>query len=216
MQTRFNNKFFYSDDDKIDIMYMSKFLSDDEANRYFKLFEKELVYDSAEDSSVTIFGKKHKIPRKQVAYGDPGSFYTFSGVTVKAKDWFSNSSPVCLAIKQIKNRVELITKQKFNFVLINRYADGNDCIGFHSDDEVELGNNPTIVGVSLGAEREIHFKPKNFVPKELPDPLKVTLKAGSIFIMTDPTNKYWKHSIPKRAQIKKCRISLTFRNMVLS
>lgn len=213
MQKRFNNKNFYSIDDKLNVMYISKFLSEGEAAIYFNIFEKNLKYDSAEDSSVVVYGKKHNIPRKQVAYGEPGTFYSFSGNKVSAKDWNKNDK-VCIAIRKIKRRVELVVGKKFNFVLINRYNDGNDCIGFHSDDERELGDNPTIVGVSLGTERDIQFKPKDVVPKDFPDLLEFTLKVGSLFTMEDPTNKHWLHSIPRRSKTKGCRISLTFRNMV--
>ncbi|MCJ7637600.1 MAG: alpha-ketoglutarate-dependent dioxygenase AlkB, partial [Nitrososphaeraceae archaeon] len=86
----------------------------------------------------------------------------------------------------------------------------------------ELGDDATIVGVSLGAERDFKFKPKKgFYPKNMlkyndnNNDITLTLHHGSILVMKDPTNNHWMHSLPKRAGIKKPRISLTFRYLHL-
>ena len=197
--------------DKINIHYSSEFLKHHDADKYLKIFEDKLTYNSKEDSKIKIFGKEHYIPRKQVAYGTPGTFYTFSGLKVNARSWDDKSDIVCRVIKNIKHKVEKFTGKKFNFCLINRYEDGDQYIGYHRDDEKELGDEPTIVGVSLGSEREILFQAAKLIPEFHKKTISLPLSHGSIFVMYHPTNDYWKHSIPKRASVAQPRISLTFR-----
>lgn len=198
--------------DKLFLIYHKNFIPREIADKYFEIFEQEISYNSAESSKIKIFGEEHEIPRKQVAYGDPGTFYNFSGIKVNAISWHQNTK-LCKILKMLKCAVDKHFGCSFNFVLINRYADGNDYIGFHADDEKDLANNSPIVGLSFGSEREIQFKNikngnnYNFKNKDL------TLNHGSCISMQYPTNKYWKHSIPKRLKIKSPRISLTFRVM---
>jgi len=190
---------------KINVHYQPNLLTEEEANRYFDILEKNVTYNSPEESKFKIFGKEVDIPRKQVGYGAPGLSYKFANTTVHAKPW-DDDDIVCNTLIMIKKRVELVTKKKFNFVLINRYEDGNQYIGFHRDDEKELGDKPDVVGVSLGAERTIKFK-----SKENDNKYEIELQHGSMVSMLWPTNEYWQHSIPKQPLVETPRISLTFR-----
>jgi len=176
------------------------------SKKIFNTLENKLTYNSDESSSILIYGKKIIIPRKQVAYGDKGTFYNFSGNKVMAKDW-NEDDIICRIIKQIKAKIELVSGEQFNFVLINRYKDGDDYIGYHADDEDDLEDKSTIAGVSFGCARDIYFKASNNCVQ------KIILKIGSLILIKYPTNQYWKHSIPKRKKIKTPRISLTFRKM---
>lgn len=203
-------KTFCSLKDNLNVHYKADFIEEHKANKYYHIFEKELVYDTAEQSKVVVYGKEHYVPRKQTSYGDPGTYYSFSGATVYAHPW-DNDNIVCKIIKNIKHKVEVFTGKKFNFVLINRYKDGNDSIGAHRDNEGGLGDSPVIAGVSLGAMRDVCFAPYKFIPEILPKRITLQLDHGSIFVMYPPTNTYWTHEIPKRANVNKPRISLTFR-----
>ena len=212
MQKNFKEKNFCSLIDNINVTYYRDFINSADCKRYYYLFEKYLKYNNKEASKIKLYGKEFYVPRKQVAFGDPGTYYNFSGIKVDAISW-DNDEIISKVLKKIKDKVELFTGKKFNFVLINRYADGNDYIGFHKDDEKQLGDEPYIVGVSFGAERDFIFKADNFIPKNMPEKIELKLDDGSIIMMDHPTNDYWKHSIPKRANVKKPRISLTFRYM---
>lgn len=205
-------KFITSIVDNINVYYFEQFIESAFADQFLELMENEMIYNSDEDSKVCVFGKYYKIPRKQVAYGDKGIKYNFAGSTVQAKDW-NNHNKICEYLRIIRDKIEILTKKKFNFVLINRYKDGYDCIGSHSDDEKDLGKDPDIVGINFGAERKIVFKSKKNTCL-LPKTISLRLKHGSLYIMNHPTNIYWKHSIPKELAITKVRISLTFRNMI--
>ena len=104
-------------------------------------------------------------------------------------------------------------RRKFikNSVLLNDYSSGEVGMGWHSDDEKELGHNPVIASVSFGAERDFFLKHKT--DKDL-DKITIPLKSGSLLIMLGSTQHYWHHSIPKRMKVKKRRINLTFRKII--
>ena len=199
--------------DKFSVDYHGQLLKTEIADEYYKILEKNLKYNDAESSKVFVHGKYHYIKRKQVAYGEPGTKYTFAGATVYANSWHNvEDNLICDVIKHIKYKVELFCGYKFNFVLINRYKDGNDKIMAHKDKVKDLVHESPIAGVSLGAVRDVIFKADSN-PKKLDKSFPLKLAHGSVFIMNYPTNQYWKHEIPSRKQVKTPRISLTFRHI---
>jgi alkylated DNA repair dioxygenase AlkB len=192
---------------KLFVSYYKNFILEECANKYFDLFEKLLVYNPPEDSKVKIRGKEHEIPRKQVAYGEPNTYYNFSGIHVDAICWNENND-ICNALYELRCKVNKYFGINFNFVLINRYADGKDYIGYHADDEKDLQGDSPIIGLTFGANRDFQLKHKKTGEK-----MSLVLHHGSCVAMHYPTNKYWKHGVPKRAGIKTPRINLTFRIM---
>ncbi|XP_040207807.1 DNA oxidative demethylase ALKBH2 [Rana temporaria] len=181
-----------------------------EANEIFQQLEQEIVYFSGNLSKVHVFGKWHTVPRKQVTYGDEGLTYTFSGITLSPKPWI----PV---LNRIRDRVKLATGHSFNFVLINRYKDGNDHIGDHRDDEKELVPQSPIASVSFGACRDFVFRHRDSRSKNSIchiQPVKLELEHGSLLMMNFPTNVYWYHSLPVRKRVIAPRVNLTFRQLM--
>lgn len=161
-----------------------------------KLFRESLW----QQDDITVFGKTHKQPRLTALYGENEKPYTYSNITM-----FPNHFSKIL--EEIKEDIETISGKKFTTVLLNLYRDGNDSNGWHSDDEKELGNNPAIASLSLGAERMFHLKHKT-----IPDlKTKIALNHGSLLLMQGPTQHFWKHQIPKTARKVGPRINLTFR-----
>jgi alpha-ketoglutarate-dependent dioxygenase alkB family protein 2 len=120
-----------------------------QADLLFEILEKELEYLQGNFSKIRILGRSIPIPRKHVAYGDAGLFYTFSGVTLPTKPWTET-------LLKVKDHVKLVTGYDYNYVLINRYKDGNDSIGFHADDEREIDPTIPIAALSLWQERPDH------------------------------------------------------------
>ncbi|XP_062502206.1 DNA oxidative demethylase ALKBH2-like [Corticium candelabrum] len=180
------------------------------ASRLYKQLEKEIDYNTPQQSRIHVFGKWHDIPRKQAAYGDEGLSYKFSGITVYPKSW----TPV---LTEIKKKVEHQLGINFNFVLVNRYENGQQHIGEHKDDEKDLLPDSPIASVTFGQEREfvfrhedLHFKRRR--SDEIP-PVKLMLKHGSLLVMNSPTNKFWYHSLPVRRAVTQTRVNLTFRQM---
>ena len=97
-----------------------------------------------------MFGREVREPRLTAWFGEAD--YTCSGRTLRAAPW-----PAALAA--LRQRVDLASGARFNAALLNPYRDGNDSMGLHSDDEPELGVNPIIASVSLGAERRFILVP---------------------------------------------------------
>ncbi len=182
-----------------------------DADRIFHQLEIELKsYLESSENQVKIMGKICQIPRKRAAFGDPGLSYSFSGVTVPANEWI----PV---ISRIKEGIEMALEETFNFVLVNRYKDGLDHIGEHRDDESDLFPRASIASLSFGQERDFVFKHKDSRGKSARrkdiQPLKVSLRHGSLLVMRHPTNSEWYHSLPVRRKVLAPRINLTFRRM---
>ncbi|XP_075686588.1 DNA oxidative demethylase ALKBH2 [Rhinoderma darwinii] len=180
-----------------------------EANEIFLQLEKNIVYFTGDMSKVQVYGKWHNLPRKQVTFGDEGLSYTFSGITLSPKPWI----PLLILIRE---RVQLATGHSFNFVLINRYKDGNDHIGDHRDDEKELVLQSPIASVSFGACRDFIFRHRDSRSKNSVrtiEPVKLELEHGSLLMMNFPTNVYWYHSLPVRRKVFAPRVNLTFRKI---
>ena len=153
---------------------------------------------------IIMWGKEIVTKRRIAWYADKGKSYTYSGSTCYPSNWNKD-------LLTIKNRVESLSNVSFNSVLLNEYASGEVGMGWHSDDEKELGKNPVIASVSFGANRDFLFKHK-FDKNH--DKIKVHLKTGSLLLMLGSTQHHWKHSIPKRLKVKDPRINLTFRNII--
>jgi alkylated DNA repair dioxygenase AlkB len=110
---------------------------------------------------------------------------------------------------EIKKTIEPIAQTRFNSVLINYYRDGQDRVAWHSDDEKELGQNPVIGSVSLGAERKFKLRHKDYLQNG--KQAQIMLFHGSLLVMKGPTQHFWKHEIPRTAIPIGKRINLTFR-----
>ena len=153
---------------------------------------------------VTVWGKTYPQPRLVAWYGDDAQSYTYSGITLSALPWTS-------ALLAIKGKVDALCGSSFNSVLLNYYRDHRDSMGFHSDDEPELGPAPTIASVSFGETRPFVLKHRR--RKDIAD-VRIPLPSGSLLLMAGPTQANWRHGIPK--QTKPCgpRVNLTFRNIL--
>jgi len=153
---------------------------------------------------VKIYGKVYQQPRLVALYGDSGKQYDYSGISLHPLPWTD-------LLREIKRRVEDCTEARFNAVFLNLYRDHNDSMGFHSDDEKELGKNPVIASLTFGATRTFLLKHKH--KKEIPL-RKIPLEAGTVLLMKGETQHFWKHGINK--QTKPCgpRINLTFRTLL--
>jgi len=165
------------------------------------LFAELLATTRWEQGHLKIYGKEIAEPRLTAWYGDAGKSYTYSGITRQPLPW----TP---ALLQIKERVEAVAQTTFNSVLLNRYRDGRDSIGWHQDNEPELGQNPVIASVSFGATRRFQLRHKR--RKDVPR-VDLALTHGSLLIMRGPTQHCWVHQLPKTAQPVGERINLTFR-----
>ncbi|RAW08846.1 alpha-ketoglutarate-dependent dioxygenase AlkB [Halomonas elongata] len=152
--------------------------------------------------SLRLYGREHPIPRQQVWMGDVG--YRYSGRRFAPDPWH----PCVLAIRDAVQRrlADSGVGTRFNSVLLNRYADGRDRMGWHSDDEPELGDSPLIAAVSLGNDRPLRFRWKD---RHAPV-FNVDQPHDSLLLMGAGVQARLEHSLPSR-QRQGLRISLTFR-----
>src|ERR1051325_1785 len=180
------------------VNYYGKILLSSEANRYFDLLMQNTQWEKDE---VIIFGKRITTKRKVAWYGDSEYLYTYSNTTKRALAWTKELS-------ELKQIVEELAVIKFNSCLLNLYHNGNEGMGWHSDDEKPLGKNNTIASLSFGAERKFSFK-----HKQTKQTISLVLEHGSLLIMKGSTQSNWLHSLPKSKNIIQPRINLTFRTI---
>ena len=155
------------------------------------------------DEEVLIFGRRRAVPRRVAWHGDAGARYTYSGTVHEPRPW----TPALVAIR---DHVSRLAGHEFNAVLLNLYRDGRDGMGWHADDEPELGVDPVIASVSLGAERRFRLK-----HRRLPEArLDIVLPHGSLRVMAGATQRHFVHALPKTAAPVGARINLTFRRVV--
>lgn len=150
-----------------------------------------------------MYGRWVDQPRLTAWHGDPDRIYKYSGIKEIPMPWTD-------MLRELRRRVEDCTDCRFNSVLLNKYRDQNDSMGFHSDDERELGPKPIIASVSFGEPRTFLFKHKT--RKDLKT-VSVSLTDGSVLLMKGRTQRHWKHAINRETRACGPRINLTFRRI---
>jgi alkylated DNA repair dioxygenase AlkB len=158
-----------------------------------------------QQQTIRIAGQPRLQPRLTAWYGDPGTRYTYSGLTLDPLPW----TPL---LTQLRSCVEARADCAFNSVLLNHYRDERDAMGLHSDDEPELGERPVIASLSLGAVRTMVFQPrKGRVPEGAA--FRLALAGGSLLIMAGETQRNWKHGVDRERSACGPRVNLTFRRI---
>ena len=158
---------------------------------------------------VTLFGKTHVTTRQIVWMGDSNISYQYSGHSRQALEWSNTVFHMKHHIEEQLAKIGIHTR--FNSCLLNYYPSGEDGMGYHADDEKELGPQPIIAALSLGATRKFVFK-----HKKTQDKVELYLESGQLIVMHGETQTFWKHTITKTKTVNEGRISLTFRQMILS
>ena len=186
--------------EKLHLEYIPNFLTFRDSYDLFKIFKNSIQW---KNDRFKIMGKNYKVKRKVAFYGDKDIFYKYSGSKKLAIPWTKS-------LTNIKNQIKKKNNYDFNSVLLNSYDNGDVYMGWHSDDEKELGTNPLIASISLGESRDFLFKHKydNSLKK-----IKINLSNGSLLLMKGRTQHFWNHCLPKRRLIVNERINLTFRNI---
>ena len=153
-----------------------------------------------EQPLVTVYGKQHRTPRLTCWVADPGCTYRYSGLQQVIHPWTT----------ELETLRQLLLEQlgvRFNSLLLNRYRDGADRMGWHADDEPELDEQAPIVSLSLGAARDLRFRPRRGDAA----PFAINLADGDLLVMDPPSQRHWQHALPPRARVQQERINLTFR-----
>jgi len=183
-----------------EVVLYESFFSTSQSNELFVQLKNKIEW---RQDSMKMYGKDVNLPRLTAWHGDNDKNYSFSGITLNPQIWTSD-------LLLIKQRIETVVNTNFNSVLLNFYRNGNDSISWHTDDETELGKNPTIASVTFGETRQ--FQLKHRYKKELKT-ITIPLQNGSLLLMKGTTQHFWLHQIPKSTKQLKERINLTFRTI---
>jgi len=177
--------------------YDPHFLTVAQADTLLEQWLEELEWRHDE---IRVYGKAHLMPRLHCYQSEQNLSYQYSNLTLQPQPYHPR-------VLQLKRYLEAVTGCRFNAVLINLYRDGLDKMGWHSDDEAELGSQPNIASISLGAQRCFKLRHKQ---KSVAD-IAIELPHGSLLLMGGDMQAHWQHSLPARKKILQPRINLTFR-----
>ena len=180
-----------------ELLYHPAFYDKTESDRIFKTLLETIVW---KQDKIMMYGKELPLPRLSAWYGDNSKPYTYSGIKLNPLPWTDE-------LLQIKEKIETEAKVKFSSVLLNRYRDGQDYVGWHTDAEKELGINPIIGSVNFGATRKFQLRRTD----DHKEKFELELKHGTFLVMCGATQHFWQHQVPKTALKIGERLNLTFR-----
>lgn len=182
-----------------DLRFMHGFYPPDECAALFAALMEETPW---RQERIEVWGKVHDQPRLTSWHGDPGTDYTYSGITLPTCPWTD-------VLMRLRADVEATTGHRYNSVLLNLYRDQHDAVGWHSDNERELGRSPVIASLSLGETRSFRLRHR----ERRHAPVNIRLTDGSLLLMAGDTQRNWQHAVPREARDKGPRINLTFRRI---
>ena len=175
------------------------FLDTQFAMRAFNQIRDESQWEQPE---ITIFGNTVLEPRLSTWHNELGEGYKYSGVMRRAQ-------PFSKTLSDIRKRCSEVTNTPFNSALVNFYRNGQDGVGWHSDNEACNGPEPTIASVSLGATRRFDMR-----HRKTGETIKIQLESGSLLVMAGKSQQYWVHQVAKTKRVHEPRINLTFRCVI--
>lgn len=180
-----------------DVRLWPQALAPGDADSLFRALRERIDWQTED---ILIFGERRRVPRLLAWHGEPGTAYTYSGTMHEPLPWTPE-------LRAMLDRVQTLTRHRFNSVLLNLYRDGRDSMGWHADDETELGREPAIASVSLGATRRFKLRHRrlNGVGATL------ELAHGDLLLMAGGTQHAYVHAVPKTARPIGERINLTWR-----
>jgi alkylated DNA repair dioxygenase AlkB len=168
-----------------------------------RIYRRILHEQNWPDNRYVVAGRQFILPRLQTWHADPGIRYSYSNNLLETRAWTS-------LLSDIRAQVESYLKFSFNSVLVNLYRNGDDYVGWHSDNEPELGEQPFIASLTFGAERQFEFRHKKFSENG-----RILLRSGTLLIMHPDFQHYWLHSVPIDKSVTEGRINLTFRKVMV-
>ena len=181
---------------RADVLYQPGWLPPAVAGALMQRLLREIPWTQHQ---VRMFGRELPSPRLSAWIGDADAVYTYSRVRHQPAPW----TP---ALAQLRERLQVELGARFNSVLANRYRDGCDSMGWHADDEPELGREPLIASISLGAVRRMRFR-----ARDRSAVAAIDLADGSLLLMGGRTQTLYQHAVDKTRADTGERINLTFR-----
>ena len=190
-----------SNDSALEMCYIPDFLSHPVADALLQCLRNEPCWSS---ERVQLFGRWHRVPRLVSWCGEPRIDYRYARRAHRCDGWFEPLLPV-------RNHLLEALQAPFNFVLMNRYRDGADAMGWHADDEACLGREPLIASISLGATRRLRIRARR--PERNPS-AAIELQHGSLLLAWGNCQRDYQHCLVRTRKAIGERINLTFRNVL--
>lgn len=190
---------------------LGSWLSEAQAERLCSRLIAELAW---EQRHIVLFGKRILQPRSIAWQG--ALPYRYSGQTLDPRPWPAPLEPELGVLAQ---RISEVAGAAFNHVLVNRYRDGQDSMGYHADNEPELGPDPVVAALSLGRARRFLLRARR--SKKGERALSLLLTSGSLLVMGGTCQRHQRHAIPRDPSpldpgSPSERISLTYRRLLVS
>lgn len=167
-----------------------------------RIYQRLLQEQNWPDNRYVVAGRQFVLPRLQTWHADYGISYSYSNNLLETRSW----TPL---LSEIRANVEMFLNYSFNSVLVNLYRNGEDYVGWHSDNERELGEQPFIASLTFGATRQFAFRHKKTSEHDF-----VFLHSGTLVIMQPDFQHNWLHSVPADQNMTEGRINLTFRKVI--
>tara|TARA_Y100000739_G_C20439843_1_gene387303 strand:+ start:81 stop:737 length:657 start_codon:yes stop_codon:yes gene_type:complete len=177
------------------------FLGSSEASSCFEALRNRIDWQTPR---VFVYGRWVDSPRESAWYGDSRAVYRYSGTVNQPSPWLPE-------LDDLRERLNQFCSSSFNSVLANHYRSGKDSMGWHSDNEKELGADPVIASISLGGARRFLLQHRR--RKDLPIH-EIIMENGSLLVMRDGSQQAWRHSVPKTRLTVAPRINLTYRHVL--
>ena len=187
-----------TDERKSEIIFWPNWLDGQQAD---KLLATAITKTPWREDMINIAGRRIPVPRLQNWFGTPDTSYTYSGIRLQAQAF-----PIWM--DSVRVAVEQVTGHPFNRALVNYYRHGRDSVDWHADDEPELGVEPLVASLSLGAERVFQLR-----HNQTKERLSVSLPHGSLLLMGAGIQDYWQHRLAKVSGLEQPRVNFTFRYM---
>jgi len=179
-------------------IYFGKIISEELISIFFTELSNKIEW---KNEVVMMFGKEITTKRKVAFYSEPGIEYRYAQKTKIGLPWTA-------VLLEIKSRIESYTNTPYNACLLNLYHNGNEAMGWHADNEIEIKPLSSIASLSLGAERKFSFRHKSTKESK-----SIILENGSLLEMKGELQEHWLHALPKTTKVLDPRINLTFRQM---
>jgi len=181
------------------VYFLPSIVANELADSWWQQLQTEIPW---RQQAIQMFGRAVMQPRLTAWFGDPGAVYTYSHTRHEPMPW---NAP----LRSIRAHLQDLCGCTFNAVLANLYRDGADSMGWHSDDEPELGPCPIIASLSLGQARRFVMRHRQDRQRRY----ELTLNHGSLLVMVGETQRHWQHAVPKTRQPCGPRVNLTFRQI---
>ena len=185
-----------------ELWFAADWLEAGQADALFAVLQEQVAWET---HRIRMFGRVVDSPRLSCWMGDAGTAYTYSGTRFEPRPWPSH------LLEAVRARLADELGSAFNSALANRYRDGRDYMGWHSDNEAVLGPRPLIASLSLGATRRFVLKHREDAGQAR---LVLELPHGSVLVMGGDTQHNYKHALPRTARPVGERINLTFRRIL--